>query len=199
MAETSPVYDEVLHEVSSRIQKTGSIGKTDIGALVFWKRLRANTRWVPELMNMSEQDVRAITAQAVTAVNNGSVTTPQAASDGRRALSAMPGFRTGDALASALLLAAAPHRMAVYGTRAQKGLKAVGLTLPTKPGRYRRYMELVEGLCMEAQIHGEEWTARDVDVALYKLGGPKKRTGTGSDDSVAPSGKPVVQSLTAVL
>jgi hypothetical protein len=42
-ANVSPHYDEVLHEVSDRIQTSGSIGKLDVGALLFWKRLRANT------------------------------------------------------------------------------------------------------------------------------------------------------------
>lgn len=169
----SSAYDEVLIDVANRIEATASIGKADIGALLFWKRLRANTPWVSDLMTMRETDVRAVTAKAVAAVSDKSLPVPQAASEGRRALVALPGFKTGDALASALLLAAAPERMAVYDRRARAGLEALGLTLSTKPGRYRRYMELVEALRSIANTHGHKWAARDVDVALYWLGGPK--------------------------
>lgn len=171
---TSRAYDELLTDVATRIQTTGSIGKADIGALLFWKRLRANTPWVSDLMAMHEVNVRAVTEKAVSAVNDGSLPVPQAASDGRRALAELPGFKTGDALASALLLAAAPERMAVYDRRARAGLEVLGHTLSSKPGRYRRYMELVEALRATANRHGHTWTARDVDVALYWLGGPKQ-------------------------
>lgn len=175
MAGTSPVYDEVLVDVANRIKATASIGKADIGALLFWKRLRANTPWVSELMTMGDVEVRAVTAKAVSAVNDKLLPVPQAASDGRRALAELPGFKTGDALASALLLAAAPERMAVYDRRARAGLEAIGLTLSAKPGRYRRYMELVEDLRSTANRYGQTWTARDVDVALYWLGGRKPK------------------------
>lgn len=37
-------YDEVLIEVAARVQAAGSIGKSDIGALLLWKRLRAHGR-----------------------------------------------------------------------------------------------------------------------------------------------------------
>lgn len=178
---TSRAYDEVLMEVAARIRATGSIGKTDIGALLFWKRLRANTPWVSELMAMSEQKVRSATEIAVTAVNDVSLSVPIAASDGRAALSPLPGFRTGDALASALLLAAAPERMAVYDRRARAGLKILDLELSPAAGRYGRYMKLVEDLRTTANLHGHTWNARDVDVALYWLGDPKRniRSETG--------------------
>jgi hypothetical protein len=98
----------VLNEVADRIRTEGSIGKADIGALLFWKRLRADTPWVSELMTWPEEKVREVTNGAVTAVNEGSLSVPDAASAGRGALSPLPGFDTGDAFASALLLAAAP-------------------------------------------------------------------------------------------
>lgn len=98
---------------------------------------------------------------------------PKAASAGRRALAALPGFKNGDALASALLLAAAPERMAVYDRRAQSGLRTLGFALSAAPGRYARYMRLVEDLRVIAKRHGHPWTARDVDVALYELGGQR--------------------------
>ncbi|WP_458106738.1 hypothetical protein M1D51_12540 [Arthrobacter sp. R3-55] len=183
-AAVSPNYDDVLNEVAGRIKDSGSIGKSDIGALVLWKRLKADTPWASKLMVMPERDVRTATASAVIAVNNTAVITPQAASDGRRALASLPGFKTGDALASALLLAAAPQRMAVYDKRAQKALKKLGLKLTAKPGRYRRYMELIEGLRVTAKHHNQDWTARDVDVALYWLGGPQQAQQT---DTAVPA------------
>ncbi|MDQ1053070.1 hypothetical protein QE394_000998 [Arthrobacter sp. SORGH_AS 212] len=118
----SPAYDEVLVEVSGRIRDSASIGKADIGSLLFWKRLRADMRWVRDLMAMRVLEVRFVTEKAAAAVNNTSLGLPAAASRGRAAISALPGFARGDALASALLTAAAPERMAVYDRRAQKGI-----------------------------------------------------------------------------
>lgn len=172
-AATSLAYDEVLTEVTEKIRATASIGKADIGALLFWKRLRADTTWVRQLMTMQEREVRAVTEKAVSEVNDLSLSIPAAASAGRRALSPLPGFDKGDALASALLLAAAPERMAVYDRRAQSGLEILGLTLTAAPGRYGRYMTLVETLRATASQHRHTWIARDVDVALFWLGGSK--------------------------
>lgn len=42
-AVASPSYNEVLNEIAGRIKAAGSIGKSDIGALLFWKRLWADT------------------------------------------------------------------------------------------------------------------------------------------------------------
>lgn len=167
----SPAYDEVLHEVSRRIRSSGDIGKADIGALLFWKRLRADTRWVRDLMIMNDIEVRSITTAAVTAVNDTSLEVPDAAAQGRAALSALPGFVSGDALASALLTAAAPERMAIYDRRAQAGLTKLGISLSAKRGRYGRYMDIIESLAATAQHHGKSWAARDVDLALFWLGG----------------------------
>lgn len=176
MVDTSRAYDEVLADVADRIRATASIGKADIGALLFWKRLRADTPWVRELMVKPEQEVRVITAKAVSAVTDVSLSVPKAASAGRAALSPLPGFKTGDALASALLLAASPERMAVYDERAQTGLETLGLPLSPAPGRYGRYMELVEDLRSTAAHYGHIWSARDVDVALFWLGGPNAQS-----------------------
>jgi hypothetical protein len=167
----SPAYDEVLIEVSERIRDSGSIGKADIGSLLFWKRLRADTRWVRDLMTMRDLEVRLVTEKAVAAVNDTSLDVPAAARRGRAALSALPGFARGDALASALLTAAAPERMAVYDRRAQKGLEALGLSLSAARGRYGRYMQIIGDLSSAAKHHGHDWSAREVDLALYWLGG----------------------------
>ena len=124
------------------------------------------TTWVRKLMTVPDDKVREVTEAAVIAVNDRQLSVPKAASAGRRALSALPGFESGDALASALLLAAAPERMAVYDRRAQKGLKVLGLQLSPARGRYGRYMELVGQLQVIASEHGRVWSARDVDRPL---------------------------------
>jgi hypothetical protein len=169
--QASAAYDEVLVEVAARVSTTGSIGKADIGALVLWKRLRADTRWARRLMDMPDLEVRSRTAQAVDAVRDRTVPVPAAARSGRRLLAALPGFTTGDALASALLVAAAPDRMAVYDRRAHAGLELLGEPLSSSSGRYGRYMHLIEKLLATAHQYGHPWTARDVDLALYWLGG----------------------------
>lgn len=66
--------------------------------------------------------------------------------------------------------------MAVYDRRARAGLKILDLTLSAAPGRYGRYMKLVEDLRLSAAMRGHTWTARDVDVALYWLGDPKRKS-----------------------
>jgi hypothetical protein len=68
-------------------------------------------------------------------------------------------------------VAAAPDRLAVYGRRAQRGLELLGDTLTSSPGRYGRYMQLVQNLLDLAHQHNHPWIARDVDLALYWLGG----------------------------
>lgn len=165
------IYDEVLYEVAERIARSGSIGKADIGALLFWKRLQANTPWAARLHLMPDLEVRRVTATAVEAVRDVTLETPEAAREGRSALTALPGFARGDALASALLLAAAPARMAVYDRRAQAALALLGLQLSAASGRYARYMALVDTLREELSTsRADAWIARDVDLALFALG-----------------------------
>jgi hypothetical protein len=69
-AKTSPVYDEVLSQVAERVRVSGDIGKADIGALLFWKRLRADTPWVSHLMTTPDATVRATTARALSVAND---------------------------------------------------------------------------------------------------------------------------------
>lgn len=166
----------MLHDVTSSILRRGSIGKADIGALVFWKRLRADTPWVTALHGLADQDVRGVTAPAVEAVQDSSLTPSEAAGKARGILSPLPGFQTGDALASALLTAAAPTRMAVYDERVQNGLKVLQIPLSAAKGRYRAYLGLISDLLLEAPSDvRSSWTPRDVDLALYTLGRPVRR------------------------
>ncbi|MGW0886327.1 hypothetical protein [Streptomyces sp. NPDC002671] len=172
LADISPHYDEVFHEVAQRTERTGSLGKTDIAALVVWKRLSAQTRWVTDLMALPDTKVRKVTDQAITKVRDTKLSRGEAARAGRAIISGLPGFHTGDALASAVLTAAAPTRMAVYDRRVQHALDALGLTLTAAPGRYGRYLQLLDDLLQHGRTHADGWTARDIDTALYWTGGP---------------------------
>ena len=60
--------------------------------------------------------------------------------------------------------------MAVYDRRAHAGLVKLGLKLDNGPGRYKRYMGLLEECRSEQLGEGVWWTARQVDLALYWLG-----------------------------
>lgn len=75
-----------------------------------------------QIMNFPDHYVREATRVAVEAVNDATLSTPTAAIAGRRGISPLLGFKTGDAFASALFISAAPDRMAVYDSRAQAGL-----------------------------------------------------------------------------
>jgi hypothetical protein len=167
-----PTYDDVLHEVADRVERTGSLGKLDVAGLVLWKRLQANTPWVSEFHTWPEEKVRTVTAAAVGKVRDESVPLPVAAREGRAALTPLPGFSKGDALASAALVAAAPQRMAVYDIRVQGALDRLGLPLTRASGRYGRYMAIVEQLTVAANGRGFGWLPRDIDLALFWLGKP---------------------------
>jgi hypothetical protein len=56
----SPHYDDVLRDVSSRIDASGSIGKVDIAALAFWKRIRTNS-WSLNCANALVRDSSPLT------------------------------------------------------------------------------------------------------------------------------------------
>ncbi|MCM3267024.1 hypothetical protein M3765_24090 [Streptomyces thermoviolaceus] len=169
-AEVSPHYDEVFWEVSQKVERTGSLGKTEISALIVWKRLSAQTRWVTRLMSLPDSHVRAVTERAVASVRDLSVPRGQAAQAGRGAISGLPGFRKGDAIASAILTSAAPTRMAVYDRHVQRAIDDLGLNLSDESGRYGRYMDLLETLLKNSDGRADGWTARDVDTALYWTG-----------------------------
>src|ERR1022692_3766486 len=93
---TSPYYDEAFLEVQQRISDAGSVGKSDIAVLTFWKRLRADARWVPALLERPDHEVREITGPAVLAARSGDVA--QAAGRAREMLRPLPGFKQGTAL-----------------------------------------------------------------------------------------------------
>ncbi|MFJ2272508.1 hypothetical protein ACIOHO_40865, partial [Streptomyces sp. NPDC087849] len=175
LSDVSPHYDKVLHDVAQRTEHTGSLGKTDIAALVVWKRLSAQTRWVTDLMSLPDTHVRAVTA-----VRDTTLTRSEAARTGRGIIAELPGFHTGDALASAILTAAAPHRMAVYDRRVQHALDTLRLPLTPTPGRYGRYLQLLDDLLHHGRAHADGWTARDIDTALYWTGFSPQPSGPAS-------------------
>jgi hypothetical protein len=164
-------YDEVFRDVVDSIRKAGSVGKADIGALLFWKRLRADTRWARDLHQVPDPTVRSATGRARAAALDVSLSVSEAAGAARAHLSELPGFRLGDALASAVIAAAAPSRMAVYDKRAGKALRELGFPLDDRSGRYRRYMAIIEDLLGAIREERPDWTARDVDLGLFILGG----------------------------
>ncbi|GKQ40222.1 hypothetical protein ALMP_67480 [Streptomyces sp. A012304] len=100
----------------------------------------------------------------------------KAARNGRGIIWELPGFRTVDALASAILTAAAPKRLAVYDQRVQHALDTLGLPLTPAPGRYGRYIQLLDDLLHHGGAHANGWTARDIDTALYWTGRPTPTT-----------------------
>jgi hypothetical protein len=163
-------YDEVVEQVAARAQASGSLGKLDVGALAAWKRLRADTPWMSLLMATQESEVRLHSGRAVAAARDLSRSVPEAAAAARSALTPLPGFAHGDALASAVCFAAAPGRLAVYDKRAHRGLDILGLTLDRRPGRYGRYLSLIEQCRAELAAAGHDWSARQVDLALFWLG-----------------------------
>ena len=160
-------YDEVLHEVEGRIAASGSAGKTDIAALVSWKRLNASAVWVRELMQLPESAVREATGAAFEAARKFEPIST-AAANAVEALRPLPGLRRGGAVASAVLTAGAPERMAVYDRRAHESLRKLGISVGYKAGIYSRYMAVVEALRNDVNnSRGLAWRARDVDLALY--------------------------------
>lgn len=87
---TETTYDEVLREVSARVADQGSIGKTDIGALVAWKRSTATAPWSKKLMNTPDSEVRAVTAGAYALANDLAKSIPEAGGEARRLLRSTP-------------------------------------------------------------------------------------------------------------
>ena len=165
-----PEYDETLHDLIGRVAAIGSLGKTDLGALLLWKRIRVGA-WAEELLCTPDSVVRKITAAAAAAARNQDLTVPEAARSARQTLLELPGARTADAFASAVILVAAPNRMVIYDYRAHLGLWRVGLPLAEGPGLYYRYMELVEQCRSELANRGHgNWTPHEVDLALFTHG-----------------------------
>jgi hypothetical protein len=173
--EVSPHYDEALTDVAKRVDRHRSLGKLDLGGLLLWKRLGDYRRWAGRLNGMPDREIRSLTGEAVAAARDAALPTPDAAVRARDALRRLPGcVRGSGAWPSAILLAAAPRRMAVYDRRAHDGLAQLGYQVGDWIP-YGSYMATVESLRALVVQAGRDWLARDVDVALYRLGGTAQK------------------------
>lgn len=171
------VYDEVLEEIVQRASYEQSLGKADIGALVVWKRLNASTRWSRRLMLTPDVDVREATSRAWQLANDPTLAIPEAGGQARAALWSTPGMGGTGAIASAVLLALSPQRMAVWDSRAQSALSVIGRSPERGEGRYRRYLEIVLDLAeamTDPNSPGKNILPRDVNLALFHAGGDQR-------------------------
>lgn len=165
--EAGSPYDEIMLEVQDRAASAGSLGKSDIGALLLWKRLNLNTVWSRALNNTPDAEVRRLTGEAIAQARRTDLSIPDAAREARSLLVHLPGCSNGHAVASTLLVAGAPDRMAVYDRRALKAVHTLGLE---RPDRYSRYMATICDLLELVNSSGRQWVPRDVDRALFMLG-----------------------------
>jgi hypothetical protein len=138
---------------------------------VLWKRVDLfRSTWVKPLNFMPDREVRRITAAAIELARSDAT---DAASSARKALRALPGCKTAasHAVASAILTAGAPQRMAVYDKRAVDALDLLHCPSPCED--FGQYMDTVCALAREVNDVRDDlhWFPRDVDQALYVLGG----------------------------
>lgn len=168
------VYDETLRQVSARARSEGSLGKVEIGALVLWKRITAQARWATDLLLLPDDVVRVATGEAYSLANDVTVDLPEAGQAARLALRPLPGMGGTAALASAVLLALAPERMAVWDRRVGESLGALGCRPKSGDGFYGRYLQTLVDLAGEMTAASPDegpFVPRDVDLALYCLAG----------------------------
>jgi hypothetical protein len=167
---TENTYDEVLREISARVAAQGSVGKADIAAIVVWKRSNASSPWSRKLMEMPDAEVRNVTAKAYSLANDESMSIPAAGGQARQELRRIPGLGGKGAIASAVLLAASPSRMAVWDRRASTSLAAIGMVPKSGRDHYKRYLEIAVKLTDSMQdACGSSRTVipREVDLALF--------------------------------
>ncbi|MCX2966278.1 hypothetical protein [Gordonia aquimaris] len=88
-------YDEVFLEVIARAEQSGELGKSDIGALMLWKRLNLSTRWATELNQTPDAKVRQLARDAIARARDTSLATGEAAGQARTALLHLPGVPQG--------------------------------------------------------------------------------------------------------
>src|SRR5437667_2825569 len=98
-------YDEVLHDVHSRLVAHGAATKLDLAALIGWKHVR-NAPWMHTLLSMPDVLVRSVTAESF----------QQGLTDDQRVgiLGRLPGFGSGGAFTSVLLAAWDPSAYGVF-------------------------------------------------------------------------------------
>lgn len=172
-ADSDDTYDETLRAVVKRAAAAQSLCKADIGSLVLWKRITASTPWAGALGMKPDSEVQRITGAAWHLANDTRLSTPEAGFAAFRELRGLPGLGGTGALASAVLVACAPDRMAVWDRRVSSALKAMGRRPKFGSGFYGRYLEVLNRLIAEELDGGTQspWTLRDVELALYVIGG----------------------------
>jgi hypothetical protein len=165
------IYDEVLRTVSERAAEAKSLGKADIGSLVLWKRITAQAKWATKLGMTPDCDVRAATGEAWRILDDAGGPSPAAAQEAREALRRVPGL--GPAMASAVLLACAPDRMAIWDRRVGIALTVLDGSIPPSKNFFSGYLTRVLELAaqMESEGEGGPVTARHVDIALWDIAG----------------------------
>jgi hypothetical protein len=171
-ANLEETYDETLSVVVDRVRAAGHLTKADIGSLVLWKRISAQTRWAKKLGNTPDSDVRKATGSAFDVANDRSRPTAEAGQSARWALNGLPGMspRSEGALASSVLVACAPERMAVWDRRVKAAMELIGMPIKAGPRYYGRYLERVAQLqAMMASERAGIPTSRHVDLALWRL------------------------------
>jgi hypothetical protein len=156
-----PYYDDVFVDVHRRVAAAGEADKTAIAALTFWKR-SGQGAWAAKLLNQPDEEVRKVTRAAFAAA------TDQQALD---ELAVLPGFTTKRAIPTALLCAFDPERFAVMDRRAHVGLARIAAGVGTQRGRTIRYLERARNLRDLMRADRPSTSCRDVDKALYVLGG----------------------------
>lgn len=114
-----------------------------------------------------DTEVRAVTGKAWALANDESLPGPDAGLAAFRELRKLPGLGGTGALASAVLVACAPDRMAVWDRRVSSTLQAMGRRPEFGTGFYGRYLEELDRLIQD-ELGGEDqrsWTRRDVELA----------------------------------
>lgn len=155
-------YDQTFYEVNARLRSSGEAGKLDIAGITFWKRVRTGS-WVKPLLRTPEKEVRAATSEAF---GFASMRDDGAALG---ALAVLPGYGNHGALATALLCAWDQDHYAVMDVRAHRALELVGHGVTSR--RAVPYLQRVRELRDDLRLHRPETTARDVDKALFIMGG----------------------------
>ena len=171
-ANLKETYDETLSVVVERVRAAGHLTKADIGSLVLWKRISAQTTWAKHLGNTPDSDVQKATGSAFDLANDRSRPAAEAGQGARWALNGLPGMssRSEGALASAVLVACAPERMSVWDRRVKAALELIGMPIKAGPRYYGRYLECVAKLqAMMASETDDTVTSRHVDLALWRL------------------------------
>ena len=130
-----------------------------------------------------------VTGDAWVLANDESLSIPRAGRAAQGALWRLPGCG-GGAVASAILVALSPGRMAVWDRRARESLRAYGREPSPGNGRYQRYLEIVEELASDVTERAggsHAFTPRDIDLSLYHLAHRVTKDEQGEYDIAPPA------------